>query len=392
MSLRYRSDGNALHIYLAGRIDSSNAKETLDEALALVQQNKASTVVLDCEQLEYLSSAGLRMVLQLRKAVDEVSIVDASPSVYEVFEMTGFTEMLPITKALRKLSVDGCEVIGEGANGVVYRYDPETVVKVYRNPCSLLEIKRERELARRAFILGVPTAIPYDIVRVGNLYGSVFELLEATPVSKLISSGELTVEEAADMMVGLLHQIHQTQLPTEGMVDKREDALDWARFITPHLDASLAERLLELISQIPQPNTMLHGDYHVKNVVVQNGESLIVDMDTVGFGHPVLELAGMYSAYVGYGEADGTVISDFLGIPLEAAHELWQLQLKRYLNDADEATIRAIEEKAMVISATRVIRRCIQHEEMDADLRRRLFAIHRARLETLVPRIDSLAF
>lgn len=392
MSLRYRSDDKTLHIYLTGRIDSSNAKEMLDEALALVQQQQPAAVVLECEQLDYLSSAGLRMVLQLKKTIDEVSITDASPSVYEILEMTGFTEILPISKALRELSVDGCEVIGEGANGVVYRYDPETVVKVYRNPDSLSEIKRERELARRAFILGVPTAIPYDIVRVGSLYGSVFELLEATPVSKLLAAGELTVEEAAEMMVGLLHQIHKTELPTIVMADKREDALDWARFIAPHLDASLSEKLLSLVNQIPQPNTMLHGDYHVKNVMVQNGESLIVDMDTVGFGHPVLELAGMYCAYVGYGEADETVISNFLGIPSETAHRLWELQLRRYLNDADEATVRAVEEKAMVISATRVMRRCIQHEEMDADLRRRLFKIHRTRLEVLLPRIDSLAF
>ena len=53
-------------------------------------------------------------------------------------------------------------MLGEGANGKVYRYDSDTIVKVYKDSVSLEDIKRERELARTAFILGIPTAIPYD--------------------------------------------------------------------------------------------------------------------------------------------------------------------------------------------------------------------------------------
>ncbi len=52
------------------------------------------------------------MVLRLRKNEPTLEIVNASSEVYEIFEMTGFTEMLPISKAYRKLCVDGCEVIG----------------------------------------------------------------------------------------------------------------------------------------------------------------------------------------------------------------------------------------------------------------------------------------
>lgn len=84
-------------------------------------------------------------------------------------------------------SVEGCEVIGQGANGKVYRIDRDTIVKVYLNPDALPEIHRERELARAAFMAGVPTAIPYDVVRIeGGGYGSVFELLNATSFAKLL--------------------------------------------------------------------------------------------------------------------------------------------------------------------------------------------------------------
>ena len=108
------------------------------------------------------------MILRLRKQEPELAIVNASPEVYEIFEMTGFTEMMPVSRAYRRVSVDGCEVIGQGANGKVYRLDPETIIKVYLNPNSLPDIHRERELARKAFVLGIPTAIPYDVVKVGT--------------------------------------------------------------------------------------------------------------------------------------------------------------------------------------------------------------------------------
>ena len=57
--------------------------------------------------------------------------------------MTGFAEMIEIRKAYRTVSVNGCEVIGAGANGKVYRIDPDTIIKVYRNPDALPEIRPE---------------------------------------------------------------------------------------------------------------------------------------------------------------------------------------------------------------------------------------------------------
>ena len=80
-----------------------------------------------------------------------------------------------------------CEVIGEGFNGKVYRIDQDNVVKVYKNANALADIQHEREVARLAMVLGVPTAISYDVVRVRDSYGSVFELLNARSLPKTSS-------------------------------------------------------------------------------------------------------------------------------------------------------------------------------------------------------------
>ncbi|MBQ3467039.1 MAG: hypothetical protein IJH21_01815 [Oscillospiraceae bacterium] len=82
-------------------------------------------------------------------------------------------------KELRQIRVDGCEIIGRGAHAVIYKIAPDAVVKVYREDVPLERIKAEKSRARRALILGVPTAISFDIVKVGNHYGSDYELLDA---------------------------------------------------------------------------------------------------------------------------------------------------------------------------------------------------------------------
>ena len=91
--------------------------------------------------------------------------------------MTGFSEMMDISKTFRDINIDYSEVIEDGFFGTVNRIDPETIVKVYKEKTSLEMVKREKELTRKAFILGITTTIPYNIVKVGDTYGWVFELL-----------------------------------------------------------------------------------------------------------------------------------------------------------------------------------------------------------------------
>ena len=133
-NVRCTASDDGLTIHLSGRVDSGNAQDVEEAIKQMVDGRSGDQIVLDLEDLEYVSSAGLRVILRLAKSAGTFKIVNASSAVYEIFDMTGFTEMFEITKAYRRISVEGCEVIGKGANGEVYRIDPDTIVKVYLNP------------------------------------------------------------------------------------------------------------------------------------------------------------------------------------------------------------------------------------------------------------------
>ena len=201
MNVTYRIDKNILYIALEGRIDASNAAQAEEKIFGIKNENPGKHTVVDADNLEYISSAGLRVILRLRKEEPKLAIINVAPDVYEVFDMTGFTDMVTVEKAYQRMSVEGCEFIAKGANGAVYRYDDETIVKTYFAKDALPEIKQERENARRAFVLGINTAIPYGIVRVGDGYGTVTELLNATSVTKLIRQNPDDMTEAVKYYV-----------------------------------------------------------------------------------------------------------------------------------------------------------------------------------------------
>ena len=388
----HQVSGDLLTIFLKGHIDSANAPEVEDRITEIRGSVPHQSVVMDLQDLQYISSAGLRIILRLRKRLPDLKLINVSQDIYEILEMTGFTEMIEVEKAYRRLSVEGCEIIGEGANGKVYRIDRDTIVKVYMNPDALPDIKRERELARKAFVLGVPTAIPYDVVRVGEGYGSVFELLNASSFAQILKKEPERFEEIAEMSADLLIKIHSTELNPGDMPDMRETALKWAAFLEPYLDADLFKKLYALVEAVPEDHHMLHGDYHLKNVMLQDGEALLIDMDTLCYGHPVFELASMYNAYLGFSELDHSIIRSFLGIDHETAKRFWNESLKLYFGTSEEAVIRSAEAKAMIIGYTRLMRREIRRNGLQNENGRKFIENCKSHLCRLLPDVDTLTF
>ena len=147
-----------------------------------------------------------------------------------------------------------------------------------------------------------------------------------------------------------------------------------------------------MISDVPVDLHLMHGDFHVRNVMLQDGEALLIDMDTLCYGHPVFELASTYNAYCGYSELDHSISSSFLGIPHETAVALWNKCLRLYLDGADEDTVRSVEEKAMIVGYTRIMRRRIRRSGFESEEGRREIENCRRHLEELLPKTDTLLF
>lgn len=381
-----------LTIGLSGHIDSNNADKVENEIVQARQGKESMNVIIDAQDLEYISSAGLRIILRLKKDCPDLEVINVNSEVYEIFDITGFSEMMTVKKAYRVIDVEGCEVIGQGANGKVYRINTDTVVKEYLNPDSLPDIQRERELARTALILGIPTAIPYDVVKVGKGYGSVFELLNATSFAKLIIKDPNKIDDVIKMSVDLLKKIHSTEVKPGAMPEMKDVALDWAAFLKDYLPEEYANKLYRLVDEVPQDFHMLHGDYHIKNVMLQNDEVLLIDMDTLCVGHPVFEFASIFNAYQGYSELDHKNIEAFLGITFEQGKHIWDDTLRLYFDDRSPEEIEEIANKAKILGYVRNMRRTIRRNGLEDEEGRAKIENCKNRIIELLDKTDSLVF
>lgn len=380
-----------LTVFATGRIDSANADSTEKDILSKLEGYDKKELIIDMENLEFISSAGLRVILRLKKKYPDLKLINVKSDVYEVFDMTGFTEMINIEKAYRTMSVDGCEVIGRGAKGTVYRYNDDTIVKVYKSADCLDDILRERELARKAFVLGIPTAISYDVVKVGDSFGSVFELLDAKQYSELIAEEPENIGKYAEEYSSILKDVHNTDVKADDMPDVKERVFSRLDACKKYISEENFLKIKKLIDDTPDILKMIHGDYHTNNIMVQNGESILIDMDTLSHGHPVFELADVYITYVGFGETDPANVENFLGLSYDTAVKFWDIFATCYLGTDDKEKIKKFEDKVRLLSYVRLINHTAKRNA-DTEEGKKAIAYSVEKIDELVKIVDSLEF
>ena len=89
-------DGNMV-AFLAGSLDTAAAAEA-EKAMSPLNDVKGKDIIIDCTDLEYISSAGLRVLLMAVKKLGNgsVTVINASEPVKEIFETTGFDQMIAV--------------------------------------------------------------------------------------------------------------------------------------------------------------------------------------------------------------------------------------------------------------------------------------------------------
>lgn len=345
--IQYFENENGKLFILNGKIDSNNSQEVSD--LILPKLCPEDTVTLDFDKVEYISSAGLRIILKIAKIVKDFTLINACRDVYEVFDMTGFTQIIKVKKALREISIEGKELIGEGYMGKVYRLDPDTIIKVYTRYSSMIDIERETALAKKAFVMGIPTAIPFDVVKVKEGgYGSVFELINSTPLNVLIRDNPDKVDEYFKMYVDLLKTMMAVEVDeSSNLPNCKDTARSWIVSLREEkaFSEEVLDKLEKLVESIPDSNHFVHGDYHIKNIMVQNGEPLLIDMDTVGRGHPIFEISAFFLTYIGYPSTNKNNIKEFLGIENELGDKFFYGTINEIYKDKTEEEKQEIIDK-----------------------------------------------
>ena len=238
-----------------------------------------------------------------------------------------------------------------------YRLDGDTIIKVFREGTTMDEVQKEIKLSKEAFVLGMPTPISFDVVKVPSLtvdgvecYGLVYELLNAQTLSTYVKQHPDQLDVCAKNYADLFLQLHSIEVPAGGNVPS---ALEIERKQVEHIRRYFPEEsinmLLNIVDSIPAGNRLLHMDLQTKNAMIQEGELMLIDMGEVGYGHPLLDLAHGYSAMVSF-------VGDYekvIGMPREMGERLWNKAMDYYMEGLPADVAAQRREQIAVASCIR---------------------------------------
>ena len=358
MTTTIRTNGGDVIITFDGRLDTATSAEASAEITRELDKiGTIGSLTCDASRLEYISSSGLRILLSLAKRYKNFRVIDAQPQVYEVLETTGFTKIMTVERAMRRLSIEGCRLIGIGGVGKVYRLDGDTIIKVFREGTTMDEVRREITMSKEAFVLGMPTAISFDIVKVAPLsenpiecFGLVYELLKAQTLSTYIKQHPNELDICARKYADLLSGLHQIEVPEGGKIpsaiERERQQIEHIRRYFPEESINM---LLGIARSIPAGNRLLHLDLQTKNVMVQDDELMLIDMGEVSYGHPLLDLGHIYSAMV-------SLVGDYdniIGMPREMGQRLWNKAIDYYFDGLPADIVAERKAQIEVVSCIR---------------------------------------
>ena len=291
MNYSYKVENEVLKVSLEGRLDTEASAKFETEFAEVSKSNPHESLVIDASNLEYIASSGLRIMLKFVKTEKNFKIENVSPAVYNVFEVTGFSKIINMSKALRKIDLSKCEKIGAGGNGAVYRVSEDEIVKVNFNPDTYEDLDKELAKAKEAFFLGIPTAISFDLVDCGEgKRGVVYETIKNSTLGESIQKDPSRMEELTEKYVeqlNLLHSVH-TDNPVFGSA--KESYRKQVEAASKYLSEEEGELLNQILEALPEGDRLGHGDAHPKNIMIQNGEMLWIDMEGMSVGHPIYDL------------------------------------------------------------------------------------------------------
>ena len=95
--MKHTLENDILTLFFEGELNSFNSEEVEKEIEAILKNNKFSSIVLDMDKLTYISSAGIRIIIRLRKHYD-VSLINVTKDVFTIFDMVGLQSILKIER------------------------------------------------------------------------------------------------------------------------------------------------------------------------------------------------------------------------------------------------------------------------------------------------------
>ena len=262
----------------------------------LAQMPTEQTCTLDFTKVDSINFSGIRALLNAREAGKRFVISGASRAVAELFEATGASKFISVCRAPEVLDMSQWIKSGEGRTAESFDHvDGDAMMKLYFDFVPETVIEKEKRTAQAAFLMGIPTPMPGEMVCTADgRYGCSFErLANKRSFFRAISQEPERLEEFAARFARMAKKLHTTPCDKAVFPSYRKK-LEKIIHELPVFSAEEKQTLLRFLYNTEDTGMCIHGDLHAGNAITDGTVDLFIDMGDFSYGNPLFDLGALF--------------------------------------------------------------------------------------------------
>lgn len=236
--------------------------------------------------------------------------------------------------------------VGEGGNGKTYVNPaaPGEILKVNNARLSTLEaVQHEYDISKAVACLGISVPEMYHIVRIGDAYGTISQLIKGKKsLSRICQENPERTEEMARLLCQKGKQLWATPCNTEFFPSRKQQALVAIEMAT-YVSKKNKKNIRAFIETIPEGTGCSHGDFQTGNLIQAGEYYYWIDLDRFAYGDPMFDIGHLFLICHLY--APMKRVQDIFHMTLDQFQRFWDAFAKEYTGKEDHSEFDALAGK-----------------------------------------------
>ena len=228
--------------------------------------------------------------------------------------------------------------VGEGGNGKTYVNPaaPGEILKVNNARLSTLEaVKHEYDVSKAVEALGLTVPQVFRIVRVGDAYATISQLVkDKKSLSRICHDEPERTEEMARLLCQKGKELFSTPCNTDYFPSRKEQVL-WSIDHASYVSTKNRKLIRSFAETIPDTTTCVHGDFQTGNIIQSGDYFYWIDLDRFAYGDPMFDIGHLFQICNVY--APMKRVQDIFHMTLDQFNRFWDAFATEYTGKEDHS-------------------------------------------------------
>ena len=246
-------------------------------------------------------------------------------------------------------------VIGQGATSTVILQPDGIVCKLFNPEFSREEILREGRMAENAFRLGLRVPKPFGPIELEGRIGLRSEYLPGDILAQILTREPERYGELFPLYLRELQRFHETEGDVRDFVSAKDLYLEKISRLsdTGWYTPEELQKMELLVRSVPDRNTLVYGDYHPKNIIVNNNELFFVDLGDLCLGHPLFDFAMIANTHFIIPSMNPAYAAKYFAVAPEQMLRLWDELFAGYFTEMSPGRQNTVKKQIMAFAILR---------------------------------------